>query len=413
MSGVAAFGARAELEVPVVTDGDRPFHRIYVVGKGDSREQDDAFAEDLNALITDLNQSKNHKSLNSISLIRPSLAWLEGAINGAKVSAQPGDAVTIYFSGNGNVETFRLGDGVNISATELAELLDGFKAGVKRTIILDSCFGGSFEDDIGESEDVAVIGTSTTCPYNAPFDDFLQTFSEDIAKLAGQGAGDSNSDGIVTAEELRSGLLELDWKLGEADDAIREGKSKCDGDCDLPAITVSPAECGPTVDVTGSGFGTSQRVEIEVLDSDLDQQGAIVEVDSDPDGNFAANDVDVLETPALIVATDKQPEPATDWHFCEPGAGVVDDTAPSCELVAGLSVIDATVQDLESGLAEIRVRRASNVYVDVPDFTVGTTDPVEFQATILNPTRTARLRLDIRDVAGNRTICSKTVRRRR
>ena len=71
MSGVAAFGARAELEVPVVTDGDRPFHRIYVVGKGDSREQDDAFAEDLNALITDLNQSKNHKSLNSISLIRP------------------------------------------------------------------------------------------------------------------------------------------------------------------------------------------------------------------------------------------------------------------------------------------------------------------------------------------------------
>jgi len=127
VSGATAFGARA---APVVTDGGTPFHRVYVVGSGDSAQEDTALSDDLNALRSALEQPQNHLSINSTSLIRPPLFFLEAVIDGIKLTAQPGDAVTIYLSGRGNVDTFRLSPGVNISAAELATLLGGFPAGV-------------------------------------------------------------------------------------------------------------------------------------------------------------------------------------------------------------------------------------------------------------------------------------------
>ncbi len=407
LSGTASSGAQAE---PVVADGDTAFHRVYILGSGDDAAEDTALANDLNALRADLEQGQNHKSLNSTALVQPPSFFLDAVLDGIKTVAQPGDAVTVYLSGRGNVDSFRLSALDDLSATELAGLLDGFPAGVTKTVILDSCFGGSFADDIGASADVAVIGTSTTCPFDAPFDDFVQTFSEDIAELAGQGAGDANADGIVTAAELESGLLGRAWKLGEAvaGDVIQSGKSKCDGACGLPAITVTPPECGEIVDVAGAGFTALDNVGIEVLDSSLVAQGAGNTAPTDAAGGFAAVPVDVPTAPTLIVASDGQD--LEDWHFCETGGGILpDNTNPTCELVAGLGVIDISVQDLESGLAEIDVRRASNLDVVVPAFDVGTTDPVDFQAIIVNTSRLARLRLRVTDVAGNRVVCSKNV----
>ncbi len=409
LSSVAAFGARAE---PVVTDGDAPFHRVYVVGSGDSAEENETLSNDLNALRSALEQPQNHLSISSISLIQPSLSSLEAVIDGIKSTVQPGDAVTIYLSGRGNVDTFRLRPGVNISAAELATLLGGFPDGVGRTVILDSCFGGSFANNFVADSDLAVIGTSTTCPFNSPFENFVQTFSEDIAELAGQGDADTSpADGVVTAEELRSGLIGRFWKLGEAGplDVIENGQSKCDGDCDLPAITVDPPECGDFIDVAGAGFTPSNNVEIEVLDSDLVPQGAGNNAATDTSGSFAAVPVAVPTAPTLIVGTDGKS--LLDWHFCEAGGGVVpDDTVPSCELLPGFGFIDATVQDLESGLAEIEVLRDRNVNVVVPPFAVGTTAPVNFQADIVDTRRTARFRLRVTDVAGNAISCSLTLR---
>lgn len=408
LSAAAGFEAQAE---PVVADGGTAFHRVYIVGSGDSAGEDQALSDDLNALRADLEQGQNHLSLNSSALIQPPRFFLDAVLDGIKTAAQPGDAVTLYLSGRGNVDSFRLNASDDLSATDVAGLLAGFAPGVTKTVILDSCFGGSFADDLGASADLAVIGTSTTCPFDAPFEDFVQTFSEDIAELAGQGAGDVDADGIVTAAELESGLLGRAWKLGEAvaGDVIQSGKSKCDGPCGLPAITVTPPECGEIIDVAGAGFTALDSVGIEVLDSSLVAQGAGNTAATDAAGGFAAVPVDVPTAPTLVVASDGQD--LQDWHFCETGGGVPpDNTEPSCELVAGPGVIDASVQDLESGLAEIDVRRASNLDVVIPAFVVGTTDPVDFQATIINPSRVARLRLAVTDVAGNRVICSKTVR---
>ena len=408
LSAAAISGAQAE---PVVVDGGTSFHRVYIVGSGDDAAEDAALANDLNALRADLEQGQNHLSLNSSALIQPPRFFLDAVLDGIKTVAQPGDAVTLYLSGRGNVDSFRLSALETLSATDVAGLLDGFAPGVTRTVILDSCFGGSFADDIGSSTDLAVIGTSTTCPFDAPFEDFVQTFSDDLAELAGQQAADADADGIVTAAELESGLLGRAWKLGEAavGDVVQSGKSKCDGSCGLPAITVTPPACGEIIDVAGAGFSALDNVGIEVLDSNLVAQGAGNTAATDAAGGFAAVPVEVPTAPTLVVASDGQD--LQDWHYCETGGGVPpDDTDPTCDLVAGVGVIDASVQDLESGLAEIDVRRASNLDLVVPAFDVGTTDPVDFQATIVNPDRVARLRLRVTDVAGNSILCSKTVR---
>ena len=34
----------------MVTDGEAPFHRVYVVGSGDSAQENETLSEDLNAL---------------------------------------------------------------------------------------------------------------------------------------------------------------------------------------------------------------------------------------------------------------------------------------------------------------------------------------------------------------------------
>jgi hypothetical protein len=57
------------------------------------------------------------------------------------------------------------------------------------------------------------------------------------------------------------------------------------------------------------------------------------------------------------------------------------------------------------------VSLARNVTVVVPAVTPGTTAPVIIIATILDPTRTSTVLLQVRDEAGNQTFCKRSVRR--
>jgi hypothetical protein len=409
----AASEARAEL---AVTDPDTAFNRLYVVGSGDSPAENSANSADLNLLKSKLEQQGNHKSLNSLSVTNPSLFLLGLFVDSLKNNAKPNDAVTIYFSGRGNEDTFRLRNGVDISAADLATMLTGFAPNVTVVIIMDFCFGGSFVDDLETSADVKVIGTSTTCPFDAPFDDFLQTFAEDVAEQAGDGLADTG-DGVVTASELQAALLGLGWKLGPAGfaDVIQNGHSKCDdvgGVCVLPTITVTPEQCAATVDVDGDGFDPSINVNLDVLDSDLISLNSAV-AGTDGSGMFTELNF-AIPAPSTLLAV--QGPSNLDWHFCENGGGgpppPVDDTAPSCDLELVGDTIVGTFQDPESGIADIDVKRARNVTVTVDAFTVGTNAPVMAWADINNTRRRAQVRYEITDVAGNYTICSKSVRRR-
>lgn len=87
-----------------------------------------------------------------------------------------------------------------------------------------------------------------------------------------------------------------------------------------------------------------------------------------------------------------------------------DENAPTCEVTRSGLDVEATLQDAESGLASIEVDFESNLTATVPAFPFGTTDPVVVTAVVDDPTRLTTLLLDVRDVAGNRTICKSVTR---
>src|SRR5215208_2243103 len=83
-------------------------------------------------------------------------------------------------------------------------------------------------------------------------------------------------------------------------------------------------------------------------------------------------------------------------------------TLPSCtyEETAGPPArVTTTIQDLESGLAEILVTKSQNADTVVPPFTVGTTDPVVTTSTKIDQTQRARVEVRATDLAGNVALC--------
>ena len=98
------------------------------------------------------------------------------------------------------------------------------------------------------------------------------------------------------------------------------------------------------------------------------------------------------------------------------GAPPVEDvTAPECEVIAIESgpptTLTVHVRDVGSGLASIEVRRADNADVAVPAFERGSTEAFTVTATKLDQGRRATVVLEVRDVAGNATVCDPVVTR--
>ena len=67
------------------------------------------------------------------------------------------------------------------------------------------------------------------------------------------------------------------------------------------------------------------------------------------------------------------------------------------------------MRDAESGIASITVTKAVNVNVQMPAFTVGTTLKVVVRSIEIDPSIPNMTEIEIRDAAGNRTICDPIV----
>jgi uncharacterized repeat protein (TIGR01451 family) len=86
-----------------------------------------------------------------------------------------------------------------------------------------------------------------------------------------------------------------------------------------------------------------------------------------------------------------------------------DTTPPSCAKVAydrDSKTSTLEMEDAESGLASISILSTTHATVDIPSFDVGTINPV--QVTVTKIRRTPRdwgALLEVRDVAGNTTVC--------
>jgi hypothetical protein len=303
---------------PRLTDPNTKFHRVYVLGAGDSNSEDASFKDDLDKLKKHLETNKNQApGSTSRTFIKPTKEQVKGYLDQLKKNAQPGEEVTFYFGGHGNSYVIRFAKGVRVTADELAKWLTGFEESVTIVVILDTCHGGGFIDNIGESHHVAVIGTKAEAPIDAYFFLFkfiTKTLTEAIEVQAGKRKADKNKDGIVTAAELKKCLEEKKWELGQpgSKDKPKNGKSKC-LDCVLPSIVVNPPIVSPgtVVDILGENFAPQSWVTLSLYDTNLTPI-ELGEVQANYYGSFSVS-LHIPSVPSMIVAIDDTGN--LDWHI--------------------------------------------------------------------------------------------------
>jgi hypothetical protein len=179
-----------------------------------------------------------------------------------------------------------------------------------------------------------------------------------------------------------------------------------------------------------SSQGGSNQVAIGITVSELPDA---IEVE------YEADDGGLLGAPTLYVVSGAELTPDTPYFLPAPSPGgtigpqpgtvgsdaffqvaavaepdpTVDPVNPTCRVVRDGDTLTAIVQDGESGLADVEVLVARNATVTVPDFTPGTTDPVEVLAQALDPARTLTLVLRACDLEGNIVLCHRVERRQR
>ena len=93
--------------------------------------------------------------------------------------------------------------------------------------------------------------------------------------------------------------------------------------------------------------------------------------------------------------------------------GLIGDTeAPECQIVSVEDgVLTVEVQDMGVGLDRIEQRRATNATLDIPAITRGTTEPVQFTATKINPDKRSTVIVTVYDVGNNEITCDPVVTR--
>jgi uncharacterized protein (TIGR03382 family) len=90
------------------------------------------------------------------------------------------------------------------------------------------------------------------------------------------------------------------------------------------------------------------------------------------------------------------------------------DGAPACAVPTAIipgppKQVQATVQDTGSGIKSIEPVTLTNATISIPDFTVGTTDPIIVTFTKVDQSAPSRFLIRITDVGGNSTECDPIV----
>lgn len=243
-----------------VGDPDRVFHRLYIIGAGTSGEID-SWEDDLGEIQEALETSENQADgSTSTTLNQPSTASLQLAIDRLKRLAQPGDEVTIYYSGHGYGgkqygaldvlprtrdeqydEQIWINDNdgsgdmdqsdETLMDDDFAIMMQGFRDDVSISVLMDSCYGGGFtgtDKDLPTTELIRLIGPYTQCPSDGAF---TTTITEDMVNAIND--DDIREDGIVTTQEVLNYLNIQEWHMGEpfdSDEDLRLGTALGYGD---------------------------------------------------------------------------------------------------------------------------------------------------------------------------------------
>ncbi|GGD04434.1 caspase family protein [Aquisalinus flavus] len=246
--------------VASVGDPDRVFHRLYIIGAGTSGEID-AWEDDLGEIQQALETAANQADgSTSTTLNQPTKDGLRIALERLKRVAQPGDEVTIYYSGHGyGGKQYGSFDGLPRTRDELydeeiwindddgsgemdqgsetlmdddfAVMMKGFRDDVSISVLMDSCYGGGFtgtDKDLPMTDLVRLIGPYTQCPTDGPF---TTTLTEDMVNAINDDA--IRKDGIVTTQEVLNYLNVQEWYMGapfDSDEDLRLGTALGYGD---------------------------------------------------------------------------------------------------------------------------------------------------------------------------------------
>jgi hypothetical protein len=241
-AGASASSKRlCEDHVAELTNGQRVFHRLYVIGEPKGKAEAEAWYRDVNLLAFTLT-SPGRQKLGSTSILReqPTKAEFKREIERLKEVALPCHEVTIFLTGHGvggaqhglTAERVRAagethGEGFLMREKsgddwsvlfdkDMGEIMKGFKSNVSVTTLLSVCFGGGFAGpgNIEESDLVKVIGVYNVCPGDGAFDKAIRN---GIDEGAGKATG-----ARVTANELKAYLKRDRWPLGAPFDDKRD-----------------------------------------------------------------------------------------------------------------------------------------------------------------------------------------------
>jgi hypothetical protein len=374
-----------------IVDGTTKFHRVYVLGNGDSTSEDASFEDDLAELKGVLEKPGNQANGSTSRILRKPTKdgpdGLRAALAAVIAGAYSGDEITLYFDGHGGGGTeygagdlsesgepdhadehFRLNGGGGSDSVlyddELPDMLTGMRPGVTLLVILESCFGAGFTggaDDLAENDNVKVIGAKGCTPVDPPWllGWLVDTITEDIADAA-------DVVGTVTGDQVETYLQGEGWQLGPPDgtEEVKGGKGKvavcpdpeCAAGADLPTLTIEP-DVGPpapegfTTQVSGEDFGSLASVNIELIRPNGTQL-ALGSASADDQGSFSSP-VTITEHRGdyLVYVTDDQG--FDDWSVVT-ATGPVGGIAQLPELETGSSQLEGSDSSgLDYGFAAI------------------------------------------------------------
>lgn len=204
-----------------LTNGKRVFHRLYVTGPGEGLAaplERINWASQMQMMKSTLEgPGRQAEGSTSRSLDKPTAAELEAEIAKLQQLAKPCEEVTLVLKGHGWNRGLRVGEATSwaesgaLTAGRLDTFVKGFGRDVSVTMIMDTCYGGSFGGQVEQSALVQVIGITTTCPS---FDFPGRTeLDEGIAGAIDAAAG-ANPDSRSTARKVKLDLAGNGWAVG-------------------------------------------------------------------------------------------------------------------------------------------------------------------------------------------------------
>ncbi len=314
---------------------------------------------------------------------------------GVTVTLDPGEVVRCTF-----INTDQRGTVIVDKQTDPRGSAQGFAIGSSPDVA--GCAGATLIHDDGSTLECRFAGTATIFEFDGGAGDFLLTdvICDDGTEFDPEVFGVTVT--LDPGEVVRCTFINTDQRGTVIVDKQTDPRGSAQGF----AIGSSP-------DVAGCAGATLIHDDGSTLECRFAGTATIFEFDGGA-GDFLLTDVicddgTEFDPEVFGVTVTLDPGEVVRCTFINTDQREDDVTPPSCVKVAfnrGTGRTTLEMQDTESGLASITLLSSRNATVTIPPFTVGTTDPVQVTVERIKARTQHSAVLEVRDVAGNTTVCN-------